>query len=170
MMDVRLAIETGDVEALRNLLDGDAALANALVVWGERCEIRTHPLHYVSDVFFKGKLEAQRSVELVDVLLAAGADVNYQASNGETALIGAASLHAEDVGLRLMEAGAEIGALGGGAETALHWAAHEGMKRLVVGLVRRGADLSIRDRRYGATPVEWARHGGHAGVVELLER
>jgi hypothetical protein len=48
-MDVKTAIETGNVTALRELLATDPTLANRHVVWGKDSEIRTHPLHFVSD-------------------------------------------------------------------------------------------------------------------------
>src|SRR5438067_13600957 len=105
-MDVKTAIETGDATALRSLLAADPSQANALIVWGKEREIRTHPLHYVSDMLFGGTLAQGKEMQLIDVFIDAGADVNYAAANGETPLIGAASLLAEDVGLRLLDAGA----------------------------------------------------------------
>lgn len=46
-----------------------------------------------------------KEIALIDALVTAGANVNYQAEGGETPLIGAASLRAEDVGLRFLECG-----------------------------------------------------------------
>src|SRR5262249_19997934 len=111
-MEVRTAIQTGDASALRTLLAEDPARANELIQWGNNCEIRTHPLHYVSDVFFTGALQGGKEMPLIEALLEAGADCNHQAPNGETALIGAASLGAENVGLRLLDAGAQPGFCG----------------------------------------------------------
>src|SRR5205823_2056928 len=105
-MEVKEAIQAGDAAALRELLTQEPARANQLIEWGTTCEIRTHPLHYVSDMLFSGRLARGKELPLIDALLAAGAEVNHQAPNGETPLIGAASLHAEYVGLRLLEAGA----------------------------------------------------------------
>ena len=158
-MDVRRAIEAGDAELLRALLAERSERANELVVWGARGEIRTHPLHYVSDALFNGVLERGREGPLMEVLLAAGADANHQAPNGETPLIGAASLGAEEVGLRLLEAGARVDARGGFGETALHWAAHVGLERLSGRLIGMGADVNVRDARYGSPPIGWALHG-----------
>ena len=122
-MDVKEAIQAGDAAALRRLLDERPARSNELIEWGKGCEIHTHPLHYVSDMLFDGTLERGKELPLIEALLAAGADVNHQAPNGETALIGAASLGAEDVGLRLLDAGAQADLRGAFEETALHWAA-----------------------------------------------
>lgn len=162
-MEMKTAIESGDMAELRRLLAENPARANELVVWGDRCEISTHPLHYVSDMVFGGKLERGKAIPLVDALLEAGSDVNHRAPNGETALIGAASLLAEEVGLRLLEAGADVRARGLFGETALHWAAHVGLERLVEALIAGGADVHLRDNRYDSTPLGWAKHGNKGG-------
>src|SRR4051812_19033836 len=112
-MDVKTAIRNGDAVALRSLLAEDPGRANQFIEWGEDCRIRTKPLHYVSDMLFEGTLERGREMPLIEALLQAGADCDYQAPNGETALIGGASLGAEDVGLRLLEGGAEPDVRGG---------------------------------------------------------
>jgi len=162
-MDVKTAIQTGDAVALRRLLAEDPARANELIQWGKKCEIRTHPLHFVSDMLFDGTLPRGKEIPLVEVLLEAGADCNHQAPNGETPLIGAASLLAEEVGLRLLDAGAQLDALGGFGETALHWAAILGLDRLVAALIARGSDVNLKDTRYNATPLGWAIHGRLSG-------
>jgi ankyrin repeat protein len=87
-------------------------------------------------MLFRGALPQGEEIPLVDVLLDAGADLDFQRSredgkNGDTPLIGAASLGAEDVGLRLLAAGAKPDLRGLFGETALHWAALLGEDRLV---------------------------------------
>ena len=174
-MDVRTAIETGDANALTALLAEDPSRANDLIVWGKN---RTHPLHYISDMLIDGTLDRGKELALVEALLAAGSDYNHQATNGETPLIGAASLGAEDIGLRLIEAGARVDLTGAFGETALHWAAHLGLPRLVQRLIENGADVNLKDGRYDSSPLGWALHGQsnsphgsqgrHAEVVALL--
>ncbi len=154
---MKTAIETGDIAALRSLLQQDPARANQLIEWGRRNEIRTHPLHYVSDMLFNGTLARGKELPLVEALLEAGADYNHKAR--ETPLIGAASLNAEDVGLRLLEAGADPNARGNFGETALHWAAHLGLTRLVQRLIEKGSDVNLKDTRYNSPPIGWAIHG-----------
>jgi len=158
-MDVKSAIEAGDASTLRRLLDEDPTLANTLIVWGKRCEIHTHPLHYIADMLFEGTLQRGKELPVFEALLAAGADCNHQATNGETPLIGAASLGAEDVGLRLLDAGARPEMQGGFGETALHWAANLGLHRLVARLLESGGDVHRRDARYNSSPLGWALHG-----------
>ncbi|SDS63321.1 Ankyrin repeat [Friedmanniella luteola] len=53
-------------------------------------------------------------------------------------------------------------------ETALHHAAGEGKEDLVRLLLALGADPGARDRRFDATPLEWARHLGRGGTAALL--
>jgi hypothetical protein len=157
-MNVKTAICNGDAEELRRTLSTEPAQANALVSWGENCRILTHPLHYVSDMLFNGVLPKGKELPLIDALLAAGADVDFRKeSKDETPLIGAASLGAEDVAIRLLDAGAQPHLRGEGGETALHWAALFGEHRLAQRLIE-GADLELEDARYHSTPLGWAVH------------
>jgi hypothetical protein len=55
-------------------------------------------------------------------------------------------------------------------ETALHAAVSNGDGDLVVQLLASGADPTIRDARFDATPLGWARHGGHTELIEVLVR
>src|SRR5579864_4147951 len=103
-MDVRTAIQTGDSAALRSLLAENPSRANELIRWGPDCRITTHPLHYISDMLFESTLPKGKELPLVEALIAAGAEVDFRKPGGETPLIGAASLGAEDVGLRLLDA------------------------------------------------------------------
>jgi hypothetical protein len=62
-------------------------------------------------MFFEGKLPKGTEVPVIEALIEAGADVNFQrdredGKRSDTPLIGAASLGAEDAGIRLLDAGA----------------------------------------------------------------
>jgi len=162
-MEIKRAIETGDAAALRELLIASPTRANELIHWGEKKVCFTHPLHFVSDMLFAGRLPKGKEVPLVDALLEAGAEVDFQRSRedgkkGETPLIGAASLGAEDVGLRLLAAGAKPDLRGLFGETALHWAAMLGEDRLVAELIK-GTDVNLKDDKYNSPPLGWAIHG-----------
>jgi hypothetical protein len=155
-MDVKTAINNGDSAVLRQLLFEDWSRANELISWGN---CLTHPLHYISDMLFSGTLEKGKELPLVEALIQAGADLNFtQDGKSETPLIGAASLGAEEVGLRLLDAGARSELRGLFGETALHWAALLGEDRLA-GRLAEGADLNLRDERYNSPPLGWAIHG-----------
>src|SRR5712691_7022599 len=122
-MDVKTALENGDSSALRRLLAEQPDRANEIIHWGPNGKNTCCPLHYVCDMVFNGRLASGREMPLVEALLEAGADVDFQ--NGDP-LNAAASLWAEELGIRLLDAGAkpELVRRGSG-ETALHWAAHE---------------------------------------------
>ena len=155
-MDVKAAIDNGDSAALRRLLSEDSSQANELIRWG-KC--LTHPLHYISDMLFSGTLQKGKELPLVEALIEAGADLNFNKDGkSETPLIGAASLGAEDVGLRLLDAGARPDLRGLFGETALHWAAMLGEDRLVAGLIP-SSDLNLKDEKYSSPPLGWAIHG-----------
>ena len=162
-MDVKEAIRTGDAEALLRLLSEDASRADALIHWGKDDCIQTHPLHYISDMIFEGTLKRGKEVPLIEALIAAGADLDFQklredGKKSDTPLIGAASLGAEDVGLRLLEAGARPELRGMFGETALHWAAFLGEDRLSARLIH-GSDINLKDDEYHSPPLGWAIHG-----------
>ena len=125
---------------------------------GKDCRNATHPLHYVSDMLFDGVLQKGWELALVEALIQAEADLNFQQEGKDTPLIGAASLGAEEVGLRLLDAGARPELRGGFGETALHWAALLGEDRLAGRLIQ-GTDLNVKDEKYKSTPLGWAVHG-----------
>lgn len=158
-MNVKTAIETGDREALERLLAEDPARVNELIQWGQNDRLETHPLHYVCDMLFAGTLEKGRELGVIDALIKAGADLDFQKNGkGDTPLIGAASLNAEDVGIALLDAGAKTDPRGLFGETALHWAAMLGEDRLVATLIET-AELNLPDDKYKSTPLGWAIHG-----------
>jgi hypothetical protein len=157
-MDIKTAIRQGDSAALRLLLGEDASRANALIRWGDNDSILTHPLHYVSDMLFQSTLKREAALPLIDALIQAGADLDFQRDGkGDTPLIGAAGLLAEDVGIRLLEAGASPRLRGIFGETALHWAAMLGEDRLTRKLIPV-SDIDLKDEKYSSPPLGWAIH------------
>jgi RNA polymerase sigma factor (sigma-70 family) len=89
--DIIEASKRGDVAAVAKLLAGNTALANA------KGEHDKTPLHWAAET-------NQR--EIVELLVAAGADIELQTSWGATALEWAATLGSKDVGRALLERGA----------------------------------------------------------------
>ena len=82
--------------------------ANALILRGKNGCVHTHPLHFVSDMVFDGTLAKGKELPLIDALIYAGADLDFQrdredGKKSDTPLIGAASLGAGKVGLRLLD-------------------------------------------------------------------
>jgi hypothetical protein len=157
-MDLKTAIETADVDALHRLLREAPHRADEVIRWGDSGRIATHPLHYVSDMLFSGILKNGKELPLVDALIQAGSNVDFHPAAKETPLIGAASLGAEEVGLRLLDAGARPERRGIFGETALHWAALMGEDRLA-GRLLEGSDLNLKDEKYHSSALGWAIHG-----------
>jgi ankyrin repeat protein len=87
-----------------------------------------------------------RELPLLEVLIQAGSNVNFQQNGkGDTPLIGAASLGAKEVGLKLLDAGARPELRGLFGETALHWAALLGEDRLAGRLIEN-VDPNLKDK------------------------
>ena len=75
----------------------------------------------------------------------------------------------------LVAAGFDVNALGRSDapidqpwESALHVAAQRGDRALALRLLDLGADPALRDTRFDATPLDWARHFEQSELVELL--
>ncbi len=161
---LQAAIEAGDADALRALLAEQPALADATIRWGEDGKNGSVPLHYVCDMQFEGALAPERALPLVEVLLEAGATIDApHERHGDTPLIAAASLYAEAVGKRLIEAGADVRARGLFDATALHWTAFCGLDGLAAALIEAGAEIELRDSDNDGTPAQWARYGWSEG-------
>jgi hypothetical protein len=54
-------------------------------------------------------------------------------------------------------------------ETALHRAVHRDAPAVVELLLDLGADPTIEDLRFRATPLGWAQHFGNAALIQVLE-
>jgi ankyrin repeat protein len=113
---------------------------------------------------------ADTLAELVERGAAVGADV-YRG----TALAWAAACGRVAAIRRLVALGADPDQRGtfGGPDhgdgiTALHLAAQNGDLPVIRALLELGADPTIRDRRYGGTPADWAVHGGHEDARAVL--
>jgi len=157
---VQHAIEQGDADILKACLEADPALADMAIRWGPDGKNPSVPLQYVCDMVFEGPLEAAAALPLAEVLLAAGGDVNARHEiHGDTPLIAAASLLVEDVGLRLIEAGADVTLRGLFGATALHWSSMHGLTRLAQALIDAGADIRTPDSEHDGSPLGWAVHG-----------
>jgi uncharacterized glyoxalase superfamily protein PhnB len=140
------AIEAGDIDALRRLLNQHEDLANARI--GSDDQSRT-PLHIATD--WPGHLP--NVTQTIAALVDAGADVNarFVGSHAETPLHWAASSDDTDAIDALLTAGADLEAdgavLGGGS--ALADAVGFGQWRAARRLVERGATTRLKgnDRR-----------------------
>ena len=111
--------------------------------------------------------DADGSIEIMQLLLSAGANLHLTTDDGTTPLMAASGLGrgtytpAESRGVRsetaehavtlLIEHGANVNAVNEADFTALHGAAFRGNNEIIEYLVAQGADLDVRDFR-GRTP------------------
>jgi ankyrin repeat protein len=105
------AMQTGDLDELRDLLAGNSELATAAIVKRDGCGEQSRSLLHIATDYPGHFPNAEDTVRL---LIAAGADVNarFSGAHGETPLHWAAS--SDDVGVldALLEAGADLEANG----------------------------------------------------------
>jgi ankyrin repeat protein len=91
------------------------------------------------------------------------------------AVLDAVTAHRPDAVVRLVALGFDVNARARPGQgwvvdsTALHHAAIDGDLELCRRLLGVGADPEARDAAHDATPLGWARYGGQAGAVALLE-
>jgi hypothetical protein len=104
-----------------------------------------------------------------------GAAAEARASRPGLMVWAAAKASVETVSL-LAGLGFDVNAYGRGDapveqewETALHQSAGNGDVALTVRLLKLGADPDLRDRRFGATPLDWVRHLGRPETAAVLE-
>ncbi len=107
--------------------------------------------------------------EIVEMLLAHGAETNGADRNGETVLTLAALLGRTSVVKTLVEHGAKLNTPNRHGRTALMMAASDGNETLVKYLLKMGADVRLKDAM-GETARQAAERRGHVEVVHLLRQ
>ena len=153
------------------LLCGNVEIAAYLVALGAP-EPDPDPV----DDLVAAAFRADRSA--LDAVRARHPDAVERARRARPGLVVWAAAHAPAGTVELLvELGFDVNALGRADapveqqwETALHHAAGEGKVELARRLLALGADPAIRDRRFDATPLDWARHLHQPTTAELLER
>ena len=106
-------------------------------------------------------------LEVVRMLLEAGADMNAENQDRSTALMFAAHNGHLEVVQVLLEAGADKNAAKQDGATALMFAAHNGHLEVVQVLLEAGADKNAA-KQDGATALMLAAEDGHLEVVQVL--
>lgn len=107
---------------------------------------------------FSGDITDEQAVQVAEIFLAAGANVNGYGLviKQDTPLLAAGSLHADRVALLNIAHGAEIHHPGCHGGTALHWASWCGRDVVVRELLVRGAAVNQRCLDFSSTPLFWA--------------
>ncbi len=137
-VDLHSAVVTDDFEVIRQHI---AAGSDLNVLEPSRAST---PLITAAAL---GKTEAAK------ILIAAGADLNYQNADGSTALITAAAFGKTEVAKILMDAGADLNAQNKEGASALHTAAFLCRIEIVQALLAKGADKTLKNKS-GQTAIE----------------
>ncbi len=107
-------------------------------------------------------------LEMVELLLHAGANPKAQDRYGFTPLYFACSNGNAPVIRKLLEAGADPNAGDAQKETALMTAARTGSVESLKALLQNGAAVNAKDAATGQTALMWAVRSNHAAEVQLL--
>ena len=160
------AVRTGSAESVRALLEQglnegpDQRLDQRIDVNAAAAD-GTTALHWA----VQGEQAA-----VVEMLIAAGAEVTAANRYGATPLSLATLTGNAGVVAQLLEAGADANEATVGGRTALMTAARTGDVAAVRVLLSHGADAHARDHTHGQTALMWAAAEGNAGVVKALVR
>jgi ankyrin repeat protein len=160
---VRRCIEQGAFEQLDELLSRNSELANEgiTIPFEFFCRTKAHPLHRICDPLISGKLSDDDALRFAKILIKHGSRIEGDRliKGADAPLLAAASLHAEKVGIYLIEKGADVNTIGDAdGANALHWSAFCGRDLLVKKLLEAGADFSLKDKNHNCTPLHWAIH------------
>lgn len=107
------------------------------------------------------------NVELVSMLIRAGADVNSINQDGRTALHLACRGGNVDIVRALIAAGTNTNKRTVDGKTCLQVAVWRGHEEIVVLLVEAGADVNIPDSD-GCSPLYWAARSNYLSIMEML--
>jgi hypothetical protein len=137
--------------------NGDLSTVQALVAEANESDLKTALAN-----------AAQRGhADVVDLLLAKGADVNARLRDGYTSLTMACRGDHWDVAKVLIANRADVNIATGNGYTALIFAASEGQLEIVESLIANGADINAKTV-VGTTALLLASMNGHKEVEELL--
>ncbi len=152
--DLFAAVEQGQAEAVRSLLDKHPEWA------GARSDLGNTPLFVAA---YNGRTTVAR------ILLNSGANPDAAGTGEMTPLHAGALTGGTDVVRLLLRNGAKTDVRDAMGRTPLHLSAEAGHLEVVRALMLAGADRTVADSQ-GRTALEIARRGDHRRVVELLSQ
>jgi ankyrin repeat protein len=143
---------------------GRGNILSLLIEHGADMEARSNSLYGgtpLTRAAWDGRLEVGQ------ILLDLGANINAGDIIGETSLINAARKGYVEFARMLLERGAAIDAQSNDDDTALHCAIRYGSAHVVRLLLEHGADVNVRNKS-GNTPSKMASSRGRQEIVELI--
>ena len=175
---LHLAVQAGNKEVIEQLLVSGAdihaktsyswrALSEAIDNKSLKVFFTLADLKAVDDLARRHWLALEGSKEVVELLLAKGADIHAKRNDGITVLHGAALGGRKEVIELLLAKGADIHAKTDSGFTVLLGAALGGNKEVIELLLAKGADIHAK-MNDGRTVLYGAALGGNKEVVELL--
>lgn len=171
MPNLQTLIESGDTDTLTSWLSQHPEQANAPINWGPHGKNRAHPLQYVCDCVFEGRIAEDTAKDCAELLLSCGADINgFHEPTRDTPLITACSLHTDDIAGLYLVYQPDLTHRGVHGGTALHWAAWTGSGAMTKKLIEAGAPLRDADNEFGGSPLFWALDGACDGGGERNQR
>lgn len=150
--EIHDAAQQGDLAKIKMLLEKNPELLSA------RSENEKTPLHFAA----QGGHE-----EIVDLLIAKGADVNAKNIAKETPLHYAAAMGYKEVVDLLLAKGAVFNSGTTNGSTPLHYSANFGNSEIVRVLIEKGADINCRNK-YGLTPLDLAYIANQSEAAQLI--
>jgi hypothetical protein len=168
--DVNVKYPSGKTDLIYAVAKGDTAQVRKLIAEGTLVNARG-PNGATALEYAVRRFEGRE--EMVEALIAGGADVNLADASGETALMAAVYGGIKVVDL-LLTAGAEANARAKDGRTPLIHAAQAvgaglGSLEVVKALIRAGADLNARDK-FDRTALSIAEKDREAGLASLLKQ
>jgi ankyrin repeat protein len=154
--ELSAAIKKADIESVRTLLKGGAPV---------KTTDRSGFMPLVSAAIVAGR--QPQALEIIDLLLAAGADIEQEGPTDITPLYAAVTNGPPAVVTHLLDKGANVNAQVGDGRTALYQSVRRGTVRAAEVLIQRGANVNDKTAE-GWVPLHLAAINGLDSTVELL--
>lgn len=151
--DIHYAAQVGSIRQVKRFLNKGVDI-NAK----EKDSYRNTPLH---------KAVRHDQQDMIEFLVANGADIDSEASIGETPLHSAARIGSNKTVTLLIKLGADVNAQDNNGNTPLREAARKGRFEVVEKLVNNGANVNLSNKG-NQTPIFLSVWYGYKDVIELL--